>query len=241
MSGVSLNIATYSKRRKSFRAMLKSVEAQKYDFALNIYLNDYKCPKWLNDWADKQGFLVTIVEGQSAEGDLKAAGKFYFADVHKGPYITADDDILLPDDYVGYMHHLIEKHKGAFVSFHAYKYGIKPVTGFYMHRSKVWQYGEGCRRDTVVDHVGTGVLGFDASLIDISHKYFEGYETMTDPMLTLFATERKIKMVTPTRAANWLQTVKGSQDVAIWRGHDKDMAERIEILNRAFALKAQSQ
>lgn len=180
VSGViRVQLASIPSRIKSLEMVVESLKGQANE--LIVALNGYKeTPSFLDE--------SQVIHLDNKKGD---AGKFYDADKHRGYFITADDDIIYPDDYVQRLILNIHKHK-AIATWHGRVFK-KPYSGFNAF-SKVIRFNEDNREPVVVDIGGTGVMGYHTDIFNISYDYFE-HPNMADVWVAKKAHEDGIKIV----------------------------------------------
>lgn len=93
--GIAAAMATIPSRRNKLKRVVKSLIDQ-VD-CLYIYMNGHQtAPEWIK----KNEKIKFLLSKNTEEGDIGDAGKFYWAEVHDGVYLTVDDDLIYPDDYV---------------------------------------------------------------------------------------------------------------------------------------------
>jgi hypothetical protein len=222
----SVNIASHKQRERFLKMTLDCIKAQntKPD-VINVYLNDYdSVPEFCKG--------VNAVLGKDAAGDLKASGKFYFIDDWDGVYITCDDDLFYPKDYVGYIKDLLNQNNyDSVVGFHGTKYKSFPVKSYYHDQKYKYHYASGVYPNANVDMLGTGTMGMHTKL-GVKLSLFE-YPNMCDPQLMKYLVENNIPQLCLSRAENYIHDHVGSQEgKCIWKdvayGND---AIQTEIVN----------
>ena len=149
------NIASRKARAKGLKTTIAAVAPQVDK--LFVYLNDYNAvPKWFEEYEN-----VIPILASWAIGDIRDLGKFYMLRVIDYPclYLTVDDDILYPPDYVEVLTSQIIA-KSEAVSFHAFN--PKPFMGdFFTDREYPVHFSEGYKQASRAYQVlGTGCLGF---------------------------------------------------------------------------------
>jgi len=168
----TVNIATLQDREH----MLHGVVAQLVDQtdALNVYLDGYdRVPGWLTEMAESG--LFKCVKTRLSKDDrrsLLGAGKFSFVnDANPDePYLTVDDDLNFPSDYVKKTVGFLKVHPNSLVGYHGIT--IKPPVGKYFKDRKVTSYGGGLDEPMQVDCLGTGAMAFYPHAINITPTLF---------------------------------------------------------------------
>ena len=220
---ISLNIATHKARESHLKVVLDAVLKQNTTpDVINVYLNDYKAPKWL------KALPITIHE--APEGDLGASAKFYMADKQaEGVYITLDDDLIPNPAYIGYMADMAYQYD-AIVGLHGSTYQRHPVSSYYNDETRYinYCYNE-LSSDKVVDMLGSGVLAFKIGNNPTLKDFPE--PNMTDPYLCKWAKENARPLVCLQRVAGFVKEISQAQDSAIWKGVAKDDSKQTAVIN----------
>jgi hypothetical protein len=183
---------------------------------LIIGLNNYGfIPKWLiNPKID-----VTLLDNS-----LGDAAKFLYVENCDGYYVTLDDDLLPPRDYVKRLVTGVDKYNGL-VSFHGRKYPI-PVEDF-----KEWTGAYRCicnvNFDVDVNVIGSGCCAFNTQTMKLKLSDFEK-PNMADLYLSRVAYEQEVPMVVLQHRKGDILYLK-PQTPTIWRS-TLDYTEHTEIL-----------
>jgi glycosyltransferase involved in cell wall biosynthesis len=122
-------------------------------------------------------------------------------------YLTADDNVLYPPDYVASVIRRIELYgRQVVIGVHGVLVPDHPEEYSSDYR-KVFSMKNGLERDALVNNLGTGTVGLYSGLLrglDLSHFRKPG---MTDLFLSVYCKERLIPMVAIARPENWLQEI----------------------------------
>ena len=167
---VCVGMATYPERGASAAKAIESLIGQSAKVC--IYLNGYT---ELPDWARAlQSEGVTFMLGISSYGNLGDAGKFFFFESSNADYyLTADDDIVYPNNYVSTMTHWIDYYDtNAVVCVHGRFLGDDrfPIKGYFKNyhpMTKLHHFLNKLDSPTRVHVAGTGCTGFHQSKSDI--------------------------------------------------------------------------
>ena len=214
---IYVGLATMPSRINLLEDVIKKILPQ-VD-GLGIYLNGFKAiPNFVQDnkiccWLD---------------ADMTDNGKFYYlkhlyARNQIGYYLTIDDDLDYPEDYVQRMIFKIEQYgRGAAVGLHGTTY--PKFERAYDPERNVYHFRRELDRDRQVALIGTGTTGFHMSLF---HNRFS-LDDFQDPCMAdiNFATLCKryeIPLVSIQRSEGWLNPFKVED--SIWSRH-KDHDER---------------
>lgn len=198
---VVVGLASIPSRKDKLEKVLSSICWQADE--VHVYLNGYdSLPSYLENYQNVHVF--TCREG----GDLNDRGKFYSISkaVEKGAlFLTLDDDIYYPKDYVKTMMVALAKkyNKKAAIGVHGVFYP-KNTTGFF-DRSTL-HFSREVVVDTPVSLLGTGTLGFYPSEIDFS---MEDMPTggKADIWFALKMKKNNIPMIVLSRRKGWLSEI----------------------------------
>ena len=173
---------------------------------------------YLNEYSSVPPFLIhpkiEVTRSQDF-GDFGDAGKFWWASKVNGYYLTCDDDLLYPSDYVQTLIEGIEKYgRKAVVSFHGDNY--QKAETFERSRKRFPCLHEYPRTEySRVDMPGTGVMGLHTSLIKIPMEAFP-IPNMADVWLTCLLKRKSIPVYLLPSLGDWLSVIPGSGESAIW-------------------------
>lgn len=157
--GVIACMATIPARRSKLKKVVMSLIDQ-VDKVF-IYMNGHKsAPAWMKDH-EKIGYVLSE---NSPEGDMGDAGKFYWAEVHQGIYLTVDDDLIYPPDYVAQMLEGLDSVKNrAVITMHGAL--INRGAREYHAGKKLYPLLSVQHKTRHVHIGGTGCMAFDTELI----------------------------------------------------------------------------
>lgn len=205
---VAVNIATTPNRESMFQQVVKSFVGQTP--RLNCYLDGYKeVPRWLLNMSWRFDDLWTVL-GNEVLGTHHGAGKFFWTDqLRDHVYITVDDDINYPVDYVQKMISALERHPKSIVGVHGIR--IKhPIRHYYRSR-RVWAYSMAVKLDHRVHCLGTGTLAFRPREFPIRPIDFP---TTAPQMCDIVVGKRAVELGVPlwcvSRPPSWLTDIPNS-------------------------------
>lgn len=215
---VIVGIATFDGpgRRESLMETLESIEKQA-DY-IYVYMNDYAD-------AALQSFFsnVSAIFGETTLGDLGDAGKFYGQSIYNGSayFLTLDDDLILPPDYVETIVQGIEKYnREAVVSFHGREYYGKQES-YYQSRGRPRKHYP-CLVTVQGDHrvpvLGSGCAGWHSSLLSLSMEDFT-HRNMADILFSRVLNELEIPRIVLGHSAGWIKhskNVKPKDTIHAW-------------------------
>lgn len=169
--------------------------------ALRVYLNDFE---------EVPGFLKPeeACLSRDAVGDLGDAGKFYWLNdktvqsscTH---YLTLDDDLGYPEDYVATLKSEFDARNGqAVVGVHGSEFS-QPVEDFVTSRQNRCRFYEGLDRARSVHILGTATTMWSRDTIDLSREDFP-LRNMGDLQLAIAAQRQRVPMVAIPRPEQWV-------------------------------------
>lgn len=212
-----VSIASVPGRESSLRAVVSSLFHQ-VD-RINIYLNGYpEVPEYL----DHPKLLVA----RSQEyGDVGDAGKFFWLGSGADYYLTCDDDILYPPDYVARTIHSIERYgRKAIIGWHGSILN-DPFVDYYDTRTILSFYRE-CKCDVPVHILGTGTAGFHSSTLELAFSDFP-VPNMADVWLAVKGQQARVPFIVCAHPAGELRAIEQSEaDEAIWKACVRNTGSR---------------
>lgn len=217
------SLATIPGREKSLARTVTSLLSQ-VD-RLNIYLNGFTAiPAFL--YAPR----IHIVHSLE-HGDRGDSGKFWWCQsVSDTYYLTCDDDIIYPPDYVFRMVSAIEYYKReAIVGIHGITM-LSKIQSYYRDR-KVIHTSKPLERDQPVHLVGTGCAGWHSSTLDISMDQLK-IPNMADIWLGVICQKNKVPIVCLARPSNWLKVQKVPNTIfSRFRRRDENQTQIVNTIS----------
>ena len=203
-----VSIASIPDREESLRRVVASLLPQ-VD-RLNVYLNGYgQVPPFL----DQPKIFVARSE---EHGDVGDAGKFFWLGIPVEYFLTCDDDIIYPSDYVRRTIAAIERYgRRAVIGWH----GSVLRDGFrdYYEDRTILSFYRNVERDTSVHILGTGTVGFCPSSIRIAPADFR-LPNMADVWFGLVGQQQHVPFIVVAHGAGELVPILDeAQHKAIWR------------------------
>lgn len=198
---VSVSMASIPTRREGLRQVVASLLDQVDQ--LNVYLNNYEeVPTFLRHPRIR-------VERSQDHGDLRDNGKFYFLEsARPGYYLTVDDDIAYPPDYVD---HLIAKLK---------QYGDRVIVGchgtilpakidrfFSPNGRTVLSFKHELADDRQVHLLGSGTTAWHTAVMPLTAADFAS-KGMADLWLGAVAQRHRVPMISVARPEGWLRPIE---------------------------------
>jgi hypothetical protein len=203
---ITINIATHKKRESLLKRSLYSLLKQNFTVdQINVVFNDYEMPDWFIEYETQYLHL----KGHQAKKDLKAASKFmHLKDCKdKDLYLTCNDDIFYPKNYVRYAVDLALITAGPI----AFDGTIVSTDGDIMHKVP---FDAGNATAIPVNLGGSGTV----VLTGKDFKDFKSPAKYTDVDLAAHAQKKRISFTCPVRQEGWLKPLEGHFETSIQKG-----------------------
>lgn len=168
--------------------------------ALRVYLNNFdEQPKFLNP--------DEAVMSQNEAGDLGDAGKFYWLDDETlrdyTYYLTIDDDLGYPEDYVARLKPESDARLGqAVVGVHGSVFS-QPIESFVGSRQNRYRFYESLDQARSVHILGTATTMWSRDAIKLTRDDFS-QRNMGDLQLAIAAQKQGVPMVAIPRPEQWI-------------------------------------
>lgn len=198
---VTVSLASIPSRRAGLMRVVGALLDQVDQ--LNVYLNHYdEVPTFLRHPRIR-------VERSQDHGDLRDNGKFFFlADARPGYYLTVDDDIVYPPDYVD---HLVAKLRQyddrAIVGCHGTILPAKLERFFAPNGRTVLSFKHELVEDRQVHLLGTGTTAWHTSTMPLALGDFAS-TGMADLWLGAAAQRHRVPMLSVARPNGWLRPIE---------------------------------
>lgn len=221
MKQITANLATYPERKESLKKVVAHLLTHPFITQVRVCLNQYdSVPADLPN--DARVFY------HIPETDLKASGKFYWANTLKNEYyFSCDDDLLYSASY--FFEHIkaLEMYGNAvFVTSHGKIMPQHPAS------AAGWLIAYPCLRnqakDAWINNPGTGAMVFDNSQFTIPRETFK-YHNMADLTVGIFLQRQKIPVLCRKHQADELQYLP--QKTTIWNQRKKLHPLHMEVIN----------
>lgn len=193
---ITIGMASIPERETGMLRALEQLLPQCDHF--DLYLNGY----------DKNFTVklpVELTKGKLTvfnETDIGPHGKLFMAHRTTGYFLTVDDDLIYPANYVTHIIQGIEKYnRGAYVGYHGallaqYSDPMQPPCRcLFSHQDLV-------PMDIVVHMLGTGILGYHSSAGMVDWRTFEPGKI--DDQVAAYAQDRRIPMICLMHDKNWV-------------------------------------
>jgi hypothetical protein len=180
-----VNVASYNR----IDSLVKSLESiiDQCDI-INVSLNshDGDIPEIL--YHDKVNLMLS-------DNSLGDAMKFYTLDKSNGYYLTIDDDLVYPPNYVEYMIAKCKEYGNTkVITLHGRNFNVFPIKSYYAKASERYSCFNHVGKNVSVQFGGTGVMCFHTDLIKLPIRYFK-YPNMADIWIGKHCYENKIDIL----------------------------------------------
>ena len=188
---ITANLATIEARKGTLQEVVDSLRFQ-VD-VVRVYGNDYV--------PQLEGDNVEVYSGP----DYTDNAKFFWLPISKGLYLSCDDDIIYPPNYVNTILKARNKYPNTWLTFHGRK--LKGLNLNYYTEHHSYQCLRDVEGDYEVDVVGTGVSAFDTDLIKFDPLTWNDYR-MSDLLASLELAKKDIKAVCLGHKRFWIKSAK---------------------------------
>jgi hypothetical protein len=188
---ITANLATIKSRKSTLLQVIDSLLPQ-VDL-VRVYANDYE-PKINRE-------RVEVVTGK----DYTDNGKFYWLPESKGIYLSCDDDLIYPYDYVDRIIKAMKRYPGCWITFHGRKMvglGLDYYRGHIVYPCLKKVSG-----DYELDVPGTGVSAFNTKDISFDMKSWKFFR-MSDIMVAQELAKKKIKIICLSHEEGWIKHIE---------------------------------
>ncbi len=218
---ITVNLCTIESRKHVLPYCINSLKNQtvKPD-KVRIYANDYK--PCIEDE------LVEVYVGE----DRTDRSKLHWVQETDGFYISADDDLLYPPDYIEKTLEAHKKYPRYLLTYHGRKLVGKGRNYYKGH--KTYHFLQTQNEDVLIDIPGTGVSAFHTSLFipDII-QYPE--QKMADVLMGLECAKAKIPVVCLSHERDWVRSMDAGN--SIYNTESRSCGRQGEICDKIYDMK----
>ena len=217
-----VSVASY----KRIDSLVKTIESI-YDQCdeINIFLNDHEGeipPQFL----DKK---INLYFSDNRYGDALKFAKLMDSD---GYYLTIDDDLIYPPNYVDHMITRCKEFSNKrVVTLHGRKFSKEPIKSFYSSYIEFYHCLNHQKRDAFIHFGGTGVMCFHTSLMKIPITYFE-HPNMADVWVGKYCFENNIEILAIAHTKDFL--TYQPQKTTIFDSESNSDVMQTKIVNDLF-------
>jgi hypothetical protein len=199
-------LATIESRKNNLEITVRSLINQVDK--LYVYQNGYK-----ETFDFLKHHKIEIISSLDTGIDMGDAGKFYTIDKHKNCYyLSCDDDIIYPSDYVKNILSNLKKYNNKVIVTHHGRKIKNNASSYYTNVEKGFRCLDEITDEQPIDFGGTGVMGMYVNLVkDLNFNYFKS-PNMGDIWVGKYAKENKIPILILPHKKNWITTSMSMDD-----------------------------
>jgi len=172
------------------------------------------------------------------EPGLAGAGKFLGLERETEPclYVTVDDDILYPPNYVAYLAARLRAHGSrAVVGVHGSVHH-RPLTSYKRNRD-IFHFTGQLKFEQTVDALGTGTTMFDTAVLRFDVRRWPQIN-MSDLDVAIEAAKSRLPMICVARRRNFLQALSNDQPDSIYSAMSRDDSRQTSRALELLALRS---
>jgi glycosyltransferase involved in cell wall biosynthesis len=220
-----LNVASYNR----IESLVKSLESiiDQCD-VINVTLNshDGDIPEIL--YHDK----INLILSDNSLGD---AMKFYMLDKSDGYFLTIDDDLIYPPNYVEYMIAKCKEYGNTRVmTLHGRNFSSFPITSYYRSATERYACLNTVNKNVLVQFGGTGVMCFHTDLFKVGIDYFMA-PNMADVWIGRYCLDNKIEILCLRHESGFIKYIP--QKTTIYDQESKSDKIQTDLVNGLFVPK----
>lgn len=220
-----VNVASYNR----IDSLVKSLESiiDQCDI-INVSLNshDGDIPEIL--YHDK----INLILSDNSLGD---AMKFYMLDKSDGYYLTIDDDLIYPPNYVEYMIAKCKEYGNTRVmTLHGRNFSSFPITSYYRSATERYACLNSVKKNVIVQFGGTGVMCFHTDLFKIGIDYFM-VPNMADVWIGRYCLDNKIEILCLRHESGFIKYIP--QKTTIYDQESNNDGLQTDIANAIYLNK----
>jgi hypothetical protein len=198
-----VNIASY-KRTDSLVKTLESLMDQCDE--INLVLNDFEdeIPSIL--YHNK----INLYFSDNSKGD---AFKFYRLMESDGYFLTVDDDLIYPPNYVEYMIAKCKEYGNTrVITLHGRNFSSFPIASYYRSATERYTCLNAVNKNVIVQFGGTGVMCFHTDLFKLPIEYFI-YPNMADVWIGKYCMENKIEILCVRHDSGYIKYINQNNTI----------------------------
>lgn len=222
---IIVNVSSYQ-RINSLIESLKSIYDQCDE--INVCLNNHS--------GDIPNFLfspkINLTFTDNSKGD---AFKFLYLDSSDGYFLTIDDDLIYPSNYIEFMIGNCKKYNNKkIITLHGRNFSKFPISSYYKSATERFQCLGEVKKDVRVQFGGTGVMCFHTSLIKTNIDYFL-YPNMVDIWIGKLAKDNNIEIICLEHRPGYIKEIP--QETTIYYESVNNDKLQTKIVNDIFLNK----
>lgn len=215
----------------TIRSLAKQVD--KMYVVLNAFTGSEDMRLWQAMIKDA-GKSVSIIVSDNRLGD---AERMLPVTTDRAIWLTVDDDLIYPKDYVLNLKTALLMY-GGIVSYHGKAYGTPQIDSFYLG-DKMTTYYHRCLYDSaddvVVDIPGSGVMAWNGEEVDLRYHLFER-KNMADIETARIAQQQGVQIVALKHPGGWIRYNDPGEDT-IWNRYKENCTEQTKVVNEILRNK----
>jgi glycosyltransferase involved in cell wall biosynthesis len=220
-----VNVASYNR----IESLVKSLESiiDQCD-VINVTLNshDGDIPEIL--YHDK----INLILSDNSLGD---AMKFYMLDKSDGYFLTIDDDLIYPPNYVEFMIAKCKEYGNTRVmTLHGRNFASFPITSYYRSATEIYACLNTVKKNVIVQFGGTGVMCFHTDLFKLGIDYFMT-PNMADVWIGRYCLDNKIDILCLRHEKGYIKYIP--QKTTIYDQESNNDGLQTEIANAIYQHK----
>lgn len=219
---ITANLATIEARKDTLQGVIDSLKDQVT--TVRVYGNDYT--------PEVEGDNVEVYTGP----DYTDNAKFFWLPISKGIYLSCDDDIIYPPDYVETILRAFKKYPNTWLTFHGRK--LKGLNLPYYTAHHTYQCLRDVDGDYQIDVPGTGVSAFHTGLIKFDPLTWKDYR-MSDLMVGLELAKRDIRTICLGHKMFWIKSAQSHLKQSIHIREQRNTRQN-ELANVIYELAAKN-
>jgi len=220
-----VNVASY-KRTESLVRTLESIVEQCDE--VNVALNDFEggLPPIL--YHEK----VNVYFTDNSKGD---AFKFLRLSESDGYFLTIDDDLIYPPNYVEFMIAKCKEYGNSRVmTLHGRNFASFPITSYYKSATERYACLDTVKKNIIVQFGGTGVMCFHTNLFKLDLDYFVA-ANMADVWVGRYCLDNKIEILCLRHEKGFIKYIP--QKTTIYDQGSNNDGLQTEIVNAIYQHK----
>lgn len=217
---ITANLATIKSRKYTLQGVVDSIRHQ-VD-TVRVYGNDYL--------PEVEGDNVEVYTGK----DYTDNSKFFWLPESHGIYLSCDDDIIYPPDYVEKIKWYMNKYPKTWITFHGRR--LKGFDLNYYTGHQTFQCLRTVEGDWDIDVCGTGVSAFHTDTIKFDMKKWK-YFRMSDLMASLELAKKGVRIICAEHKIFWLKNADSHKNQAIHERESKNSVNQDHVANQIYDLK----
>lgn len=219
---ITANLATIEARKYTLQGVIDSLKDQVT--TVRVYGNDYT--------PEVEGDNVEVYTGP----DYTDNAKFFWLPISKGIYLSCDDDIIYPPDYVETILRAFKKYPNTWLTFHGRK--LKGLNLPYYTGHHTYQCLRNVDGDYQIDVPGTGVSAFHTDLIKFDPLTWKDFR-MSDLMVGLELAKRDIRTICLGHKMFWIKSAESHLKQSIHQREQRNTRQN-ELANVIYELVAKN-